>query len=180
MAKKKGEINPLSGPHLRELIKEKGESNISIAKKFGYTPEHISQILRGHKRLTEPFAEALSKAYPDYPIEYLLGIARYKSESLRVSEWIRTEAKESKYLFTGLSAFATLNGYIISPPQLEADCSDIANAVMTEKRGYEIKKDSQSVELSIKEFRQFEKEVCDFVELKLKHLLQEKEMSNNG
>lgn len=180
MARKKGEINPVCGRHLRELIKEKGESNISIANKFGYTPEHISQIIRGHKRLTESFAEALSREYPDYSIEYLLGIREYKSESHLISELIRTEAKESKYLFTGLSAFATLTGYLIYPPQLETDCSDIAKAIMVEKRGYEIRKDGQTVELNFDDFRQFENEVCDFVELKLKHLLQEKGVSNNG
>ena len=174
MPKKSAKINPICGKHLQELVNEKGESNKSIAKKFGYTPEHISQIAHGHKNLTRSFAEALSNEYPDFPVEYLLGLTEYRSESRRISQWLRDAIKESNLLSAGLSAFASLNGYEITPPQHIADCDDLSKANLTLTKGYVISKGGQSAELSPDEMQRFENEVCDFVGLKLQHLLQEK------
>jgi hypothetical protein len=42
------------------------------------------------------------------------------------------------------------------------------------KAGYRITKDNQTVTLSLEEMNRFENEVCDFVELKLKHLFKQK------
>lgn len=196
MAKKTAKVNPICGDRLQELIEKKGESNKGIAEKFGYTPEHISQILHHRKNLTPSFAEALSKEYPDFPVEYLLGLTEYRSESQRMSQLLRSSLKAESLLSAGLSAFASLSGYEITPPKLTAtitteeglsmpltaeNCDDLSKATLTMIAGYVISnKDGQSAELSPEEMERFESECCDFVSLKLQHLLQAKGGNGNG
>ena len=80
---------------------------------------------------------------------------------------------EGDLLYTGLSAFALLNQFEITPPQTKGTGS-LENYLRNIKAGYKIAKGEQAVTLSIEEMNQFENEVCDFVELKLKHLFKQK------
>lgn len=83
MSRKREIINPIRGERLRIIIKEvegtKKGRNMRFAEKFNYTPEHISQILRGNKNLPEHFAREIVAAYPLYRIEWLLGVDDYKT-----------------------------------------------------------------------------------------------------
>jgi hypothetical protein len=97
-----------------------------------------------------------------------------------MSQLLRDEMKAADLLSAGLSAFATLTGYEIIAPRFIADSDDMEKASLTNVKGYRICKENMSAELSLDEMRRFENEVCDFVELKLQHLLREKGGSSNG
>ena len=54
---------------------------------------------------------------------------------------------------------------------------DVLKAV---RDGYTISHNHVSIQLSLEEMNAFENEVCDFVELQLKHLFKRKGASDNG
>ena len=60
-----------------------------------------------------------------------------------------------------------------TPPNL-SNTGSFENYFKQMKAGYRITKDNQTVTLSLEEMNRFENEVCDFVELKLKHLFKQK------
>ena len=80
---------------------------------------------------------------------------------------------EGNLLYTGLCAFAELTDYEVTPPNLP-NTGSVENYLKEIKAGYRIMKDNQTVTLSLEEMNRFENEVCDFVELKLKHLFKQK------
>ena len=72
-----------------------------------------------------------------------------------------------------------LTDYEVTPPNL-TNTGSFENYFKQMKAGYRITKDNQTVTLSLEEMNRFENEVCDFVELKLKHLFKQKGVDING
>ena len=72
-----------------------------------------------------------------------------------------------------------LTDYEVTPPNLP-NTGSVENYLKELKAGYRIMKDNQTVTLSLEEMNRFENEVCDFVELKLKHLFKQKGVDING
>ena len=173
----KTEINPLWGIRLKEVCEQCDIRQAELAKRIFISQQTISKIINGKATLTRQTALKISEIFPQYSAEWILGLSDYKSDSDHMSQLIRNAAKTSDFLFTGLSAFAQLSGYRISGPQLITNCDD---ATLKLAKGYEIRKDCKLVELSPDEFRQFENEICEIVELKFKHLFQEKGVPDNG
>ena len=88
---------------------------------------------------------------------------------------------ESDLLMRGLAAFAKLCDYQISAASpVQTDPAPVGEVLKAIREGYTIRKDDQTVRLSLEEMNDFENEVCDFVELKLKHLFKQKGERDNG
>lgn len=88
---------------------------------------------------------------------------------------------EAHLLFLGLNAFAKLCDYQISAASpVHTDPAPVEEVLKAIREGYTIRKENQTVRLSVEEMNAFENEVCDFVELKLKHLFKQKGERNNG
>ncbi len=180
MGRSSVEINPKRGKRMQIIIKESGESNISFANKFGYTPEHISQIIIGKRRLTDDFAAKIIAEYPKYRIEWLLCIDDYKDNTELLLRPLAVAAQEHSSLFSSLSVLAQINGFSILPPRISPDdtCADeIINAL---KDGYTIKKGEQAITLSLEEENALENLISDYVGLQLHYLFKQKEALQDG
>ena len=79
MTKKKGEINPICGERLKTIIKDEKISQKVFAKHICCSPEHLSAIINGKKRLTEETAREVVKIFPEYRLEWLLGFDECKT-----------------------------------------------------------------------------------------------------
>lgn len=180
MGRSKVEINPIRGKRLQTIIKESGESNISFAKRFGYSAEHISQIIIGKRRLTDAFVERIIAEYPKYRIEWLLGIDNFKTSTELVLRPLAEAAQEHDTMFLSLSALALINDYTILPPQIPPHGACVEEVFDSIKTGYTVKKGDRRINLSLEEEEALENLISDFVGLQLDYLFRRKGAWNDG
>lgn len=195
MSRPKVEINVKRCERLKQIIDETGISQKQLWKKTGLSQQAISAMVRGNANVTETTAKLVTGLFPQYSVDWLMGSSDYKNESHFASQWLKGAVKAENLLLAGLSSFASLSGYEITPPKLTAtitteeglsmpltaeNCDDLSKATLTMVSGYVISKDGQSVELNPEEMDAFENEVCDFVEFKLKHLFKQRGANING
>ena len=177
MPRKRIEPNPLSGQRVKKLLKENTIDGMRatqerLAEKLDISTVYLSDIVRGSKRLTPELAIKIAKLFPPTRIEWLLGEDDFQTEEMRFMDEMSVIRHEGNLLYTGLCAFAELTDYKITPLAMNAGSfEEFFDAV---KAAYRITDGTQSVTLSLEEMNQFENEVCDFVELKLKHLFKQK------
>lgn len=140
--------------------------------------KQIGYIENGKRKLSAEYARLLGKVFGVQP-SFLLGETDFETETARFHSVIGTMKHEGNLLYTGLCAFAMLTDYEVTPPNL-TNTGSFENYFKQMKAGYRITKDNQTVTLSLEEMNRFENEVCDFVELKLKHLFKQKGVDING
>lgn len=140
--------------------------------------KQIGYIENGTRKLSAEYARLLGKVFGVQP-SFLLGETDFETETARFHSVIDTMNHEGNLLYTGLCAFAMLTDYEVTPPNLP-NTGSVENYLKKIKAGYRIMKDNQTVTLSLEEMNRFENEVCDFVELKLKHLFKQKGVDING
>ena len=155
-----------------------------LANRMEISPIVLNAKLNGKRTLTESDARKIADFFPGVLVEYILGFVDYKTDGEKFSATISQVKDEGNLLFTGLSAFAQLTDYQIgltSPARSPNENSaPIENWLKMVRDGYTIHHGDKSVQLTLEEMNQFENEVCDFVELKLKHLFRQKGDKNNG
>lgn len=91
MARPKAIINPKCGNNLKALCEDTGTTQAALAELVGLTPQTISKIINNHCNLTRETAEKIVKCFPDYLIEWLLGLSDVKTHS-------QQKARQSKEL----------------------------------------------------------------------------------
>lgn len=180
MARPKVEINPIRGLRLKQICEEQKITQKQLSNIIHITQQSISSMVNGTATVTVETADLVTRAFPEYRKEWLLGLDDYKTEAdlqraraEQFTQAIDEMEYEGSLLYTGLCAFARLNGIEITPPQTKGTGS-LENYFRAVKKGYTISKGEQAVSLSVEEMNRFENEVCDFVELKLKHLFKQK------
>ena len=112
MPKKKEAINPIVGTRLKTLLASYGMTQKQLAEKLNYTDQHISQIVRGNRRLTVEVAKDIVKLFPDHiRYEWLMGydddssqfehgarlIDEHFAKQKTMEDFIRMIAKSKKY-----------------------------------------------------------------------------------
>lgn len=140
--------------------------------------KQIGYIENGKRMMSAEYARLFGKVL-GVQASYLLGESDYETEAARFYSAIDNMNKEGDLLYSGLCAFAMLTNYEITPPNL-SNASSIQDYFDELNNGYKIRKDNQTVVLSLGEMNRFENEICDFVELKLIHLFKEKAGVNSG
>lgn len=70
-------INPKCGERVKELLRKNKKTQTWLADKLGITEVHLSNIVRGEKRLTEKRALEIVELFPTYRFEWLMGIDDY-------------------------------------------------------------------------------------------------------
>ena len=83
MARKKEEINPVSGLRLKSLLATKGITQKDFAAKLGYTEQHISQIIKGKRRLTAEMAHKVAEEF-SCRFEWLMGYDDFETLNERL------------------------------------------------------------------------------------------------
>ncbi len=178
MARPKGVIHVERCKRLKQIIDETNVNQKWLSGKTNISQQAISEMVNEHANVTETTAGLITDLFPQYSFSWLMGYTDYKNDSEKFNAVISDMQDESNLLLHGLIAFAKLCAYHIEifSPAHEPDekSASIEKWVKMVKDGYIIRKDNKTVQLSLKEMNAFENEVCDFVELKLKHLFREK------
>lgn len=81
MQRKPVEVNQECGQRLKLLLKERNVTQKDLAARLGYEPQHISNIVRGNRRLTGDFADRLTRElFPDIRANWLLCRDDFKTQ----------------------------------------------------------------------------------------------------
>ncbi len=102
MPRKPVEVNRECGQRLWLLLKERHITQKDLAARLGYEPQHISNIVRGKRRLTGDFADRLTRdIFPDVRPEWLLCRDNFKTQEEKElaakAEW--EEGQEAARLY---------------------------------------------------------------------------------
>lgn len=184
MARPKGVINEKRCKRLKQILVETDTSQKQLHEMTNISQQAISAMIKKYANVTETTAKLVTDLFPNYSFEWLMGYTDYKNNSEKFAAVISKAQNEGDLLLHGLTAFAKLCGYQIglsSPAyKLGEEPVPVEKVLKMVRDGYTIQKDGQTVRLSLDEMNLFENEVCDFVELKLKHLFKQKGDKNNG
>lgn len=92
------EVKSECGMRLSLLLKEHHVTQKHLAELLGYEPQHISNIVRGKRRLTEDFAERVSgEIFGDVRPEWLMCRDDFKTEAEK-EEFSKKKWEESQKL----------------------------------------------------------------------------------
>lgn len=180
-------VNVPSGERLKICRKRMNLTHLQLMDKVCELPENngkersekqIGYIESGKRQMSAEYARLFAKVLGVQPA-FLLCETDYETEYYRLCALINEVNHEGDLLHTGLCALGSLTGYEIIPPNLQ-NTGSIDNYFKQMKTGYRIKNGNQVVNLSLEEMNRFENEVCDFVELKLKHLFKQMGVDDNG
>lgn len=82
MPRKPVEVNQECGQRLKLLLKERDITQKDLAARLGYEPQHISNIVRGNRRLTGDIADRITREiFPDVRPEWLLCRDDFKTQA---------------------------------------------------------------------------------------------------
>lgn len=82
MPRKPVEVNQECGQRLKLLLKERNITQKDLAVRLGYEPQHISNIVRGNRRLTGDIADRItSEIFPDVRSDWLLCRDNFKTQA---------------------------------------------------------------------------------------------------
>lgn len=82
MPRKPVEVNRECGQRLKLLLKERNITQKDLAVRLGYEPQHISNIVRGNRRLTGDIADRItSEIFPDVRPDWLLCRDNFKTQA---------------------------------------------------------------------------------------------------
>lgn len=170
-------FNQKVGKRLREvldgIVDEKGKriSHGTISRAIGVTEQHLSYIINGHKPLTSDVAKKIIDCYcPETRISYLLGYDDDRTEKDVSINALRKGMFEGNSMLMGLVSFGKLCGFNFSVYDPDQDERNATKVIENLSSWYTIKKDGQTVKLSIDDMNQLENEICDFIEFKLNKL----------
>ena len=165
MAKKPIKINRERGKRLEIMIKRLGMTQTAFAASINYSGELISQIINGHKNLTESAIDIIVEKYPDYLREWLMGygdiecatqedkdkheVYSYVQNSLARETWFKDSANLAGYSFK------------VSVNNENSFCPDFE---------YTLKKDGSSLVITKDNLIALEDEIIRFVGFRLGEL----------
>lgn len=164
MSRKREEINPECGRRLKSLLARSGITQKQLAEKLSYTPQHISQIVQGNRRMPFELAQRIiQEVFPEYRVEWLMGRDDIKTEDDRISKYFDAMEKKQDLILSVIE----LHGYIVKdvtkemPVQTDAQGMEYrpATIAITSPRG--------SVRyLSHKDLQEIVSDIDDYIEYK--------------
>ena len=101
-----------------------------------------------------------------------MGYEEYPTRGTLNAAVIHNAQEEGKLLRSGFEAFAVLNGYSITLPDLSS--GHIEKAIAEIKKGCIISKEGKSITMTLEEFSRVLNKICDHVDIELQYLFNEK------
>ena len=174
----------LTAERLTTLIKKKYGSHGDRArtKEFIYDVNKIdnsilmnknilSPILNGKKTLSDKHAEVFAEVL-NVDAAYLKGFQEYPTIQEGINQLQTRLRTESDLSNEGLFSFLKLRDYQIKPGSYKKTEMPIVNSIRSIHAGIEIRKDEKKVNLSLSELNIFQNEIADYIELRLKYMMQ--------
>lgn len=90
MPRPRGTINQGHSGILQELLVREKISQAELARRIHISPQTITSIRRGRANITQSTAEEIVKVFPQYCLNWLLGLSKYPTEEERIADAIVT------------------------------------------------------------------------------------------
>ena len=171
MSRKRTEIVPIRAERVKILINREGITQNDFAVRIGQTQQNISRILNLKTALTEETARIIVEKFPEYRIEWLLGYDDSMTNRDVLSSAINQMNEESSLMDTGFFSYLKLYDFEVSNAAFEKTGDLIADKIREVHSGVTITRDGKSVTLPLVELRQFQNEIGEYIELRLKHMM---------
>ena len=171
MGRKTVEINPICGKRVKQICEEQNITQKMLAKKIFLSEKTVSHMINGTSSVTRQTADAIHDLYPEYMTSWILGLSDIKNNSELFTSILTQAQEEAKLLDDGLFSFVKLIGYEVKPTDPAQDKNDIPSVINAIKAGYTFTKDGESVQMSLTELNDFENEIADYIELRLRHIM---------
>lgn len=169
MGRKKSEINLESGKRLKQWLHDQHITAKFLCEKIGYTPQYISDVIRGKKPLTTDLAKRIENASLEIPID-----ERVRAEWLLCEDNFETVGDRVDAITIGtqevyglIENVMKLHGYEIiadtfdyEPPDIDMDGREL------QKVHYGIKSRHVRVYIGADEIGRLLREIDEFIEFK--------------
>ena len=119
MARPKLIINPLQGKRVKTVCEREKITQIELSKKTYISQQLISKIVNGRAHLTQTTAELICKAFPQYRVEWLMGMDDFVTKEELAAFYFDKSWEEESAEESFISSFFSLAGlcYMPNPPQ---------------------------------------------------------------
>lgn len=171
MSRKKTEINPKRAENVKKLIEWSGITQIDFARTIHQTQQNVSRIINLKTALTEENAREIIKHFPGYRIEWLLGYDDYPTNKDYFLSMIDQQSKEGDLLNKGFFSYLELYGYTVTEASIEKSGNPISDFIHDAHKGVTISRDGKSVTLQLHPLIEFQNEIGEYIELRLKHMM---------
>lgn len=169
MAKPSQELTNLRAARAKELFSlwnnahpENKKTQAGLAESMGKSTIVINAKLNGKRSITLDDAKKIADYFPGVRYQYIMGEDDYITMKSQLESVVQTARNEGNLMFTGLSCFASLSGFEITPPKFESG-SDIKTILNSLSTGYLIRKDGKELFLSLEEMNKLENHFCDSI-----------------
>ena len=166
------------GERLKKLRKERNMTQEELADEVSklqvgarQCSEKSISMLENGRLMSRKYAHLFAQVF-NVDEDFILCESDHPTAADAFAEAVKEMNKEGELLHKGLFAFALLNGYAISAKPITGSPEQIF-AVLRSR--YQIEKDGKSIFLSIEEMNDLENELCEMVEIRLRHLFGEHE-----
>lgn len=164
-------LNKTCGQRLKECRKEKKYTQKQLAKHISVSVQQISYIENGRRGLTTANAKAFGELLNVRP-DYLLCKNDFKSQNEETLYNLNQNQIAGDKLDASLIFLLQVNGFTV-----KSNLPTSNNAIewiQSLKNAYTISKEGRTLQMSFFDFRDFANEICDYVEMRMKHILTKK------
>lgn len=137
---------------------ENGVTQKELAEKLSYTPQHVSLVIKGERKLTDDAARRIAALFPPIRAEWLMGLDNFKTNA----ELIKAELASAVEELTTISKFLSLAAQRIN-----------LNLVRVQENSFQIVKEGGILaNLSENDYISFSEEVLHYAEYLLSKFAQ--------
>lgn len=168
------------GARVKLLLSEHSMTQAELAEKIPCSAEHLSAVLNGKRGMTEEMARTICNLFSPTRIGWILGDEDYRDTSTQLQGEMNDCATEAELLHRGLFSLAILAGYKIQYNDYTID-NGLGQFFKGMNEAFTIEHEGQQLVLSLAEMNDFENEIYEEVELRLRQLFRKKkERAKNG
>lgn len=170
---------------LDELKRRRGISQTEFAKRLHMAQQNVSKLKNGKVVLSKEHAEDITKAFPEYRAEWLLGLDNFKTEE----EYEAHLEKRSRAAFgqalsehfslqASFRQLAELNGYTVTEGFAALSNNDRSSVPAedsdeTIKNSWYVCRGYEWARFSRERMTQLQKKIADYVGFELEHAFKE-------
>ena len=137
-----------------------------FAERIGMKPQNFSRCMN-KKRVGEETCKKIANAF-GYPLKWVLGHSDYMTTAEEFFSVLNEAGEKARLLNTGFFSFTQLLGY---KAEIFPISGNIEEAIGNIHRHCIISHEGKSKAFSLEELNEFENEICDYIEMRLKRIM---------
>ena len=172
MSRKRTEINPERAIRLKTLIDRENKTQAKFAKMLHMSQQNISRIVQKKQALTLETAEDIIKLFSDRPpekqyrLQWLLGLDDYMTLEDMYREKQLQQLHDTDKLLRVMTDLVELSGFCVDEDIITTDGLSFVHYMS-------FSREDGAVTLPLADFREFGEEIRDYVEMRLKRMIEQ-------